>query len=204
MSPLLLESICVLDGAIQLLDYHQRRVTRSLASGSTLSLHHAISQVSLPASGKHKLRLLYNEQGEVELMECAPYEMRRIEKLMLRDASHLDYSSKWADRRELDALMEGVDAKDDVLLLRGKHVCEARYANIAFGEPGDWVTPKNVFLEGVMRQYLLDRGEMKLGAIAVDSIRDYPFLCLFNALIPINKQLIPTGRVVFPYYFGCS
>ncbi len=181
---------------MQLLDYHQRRVSRSLADGYDLQLHHALALVNLPMRGKHKLRLLYNQQGEVDLIEIMPYEMRRIENLLLRDASHIDYSSKWADRRELDALMDGVEAKDDVLLLHGTQVCEGRYANIAFGEPGDWVTPSGVFLEGVMRQSLLDRGELKLGTIDVERMTDYPFLCLFNALVPINEQLLPISRVI--------
>ncbi len=196
MSPLLLESICVLDGRLQLLEYHQKRVNRSLASGYTLQLHALLTKAKLPTRGKHKLRLLYNEQGEVLLIEFIPYEMRHIESLVLRDASHIDYSSKWADRRELDALIDGLSSHEDVLLLRGSQVCEARYANIAFGEPGDWVTPENVFLEGVMRQYLLDTGELKLGEVDLGRMMDYPFICLFNALMPLNMQLIPSEKVI--------
>ncbi len=195
MSPLLLESICILDGSIQLLEYHQKRVNRSLADDYALPLHRALAEVNIPMRGKHKLRLLYSRQGEVKLIETIPYEMRHINRLVLRDASHIDYSSKWADRTALDALMDGVAAKDDVLLLRGSHVCEARYANIAFGEPGNWVTPKDVFLEGVMRQYLLDRGELALGDIDLACMTDYPFLCLFNALIPINEQVFPISQI---------
>ncbi len=195
MSPLLLESICLQDGEICLIEYHQKRVNRSLCSGAKLDLDTAISGLTLPQYGKHKLRLLYDREGQLHHRETIPYEMRQISRLYLREATHINYRFKWADRRMLDDLASDLGEDEDILLTKRGYVCEGRYANIAFGENGNWVTPAQIFLRGVMREYLIAVGEIKIEDVSVASLYDYPYVCLYNALMPLGFCVLPTGVI---------
>ncbi len=197
MSPLVLESICVLDGAPQLLDYHQRRVDRSLLSGHLLDLTAALAELSLPPTGKHKLRLIYDRQGHVKQLEHELYAMRQLRALRLRELDcPFDYAIKWLDRRALDAYAEGLSSDEDVLLLREGFLVEGRYANLALLREGVWYTPQDCLLEGVQRAFLLDTGLLNRKRITIQQLGDYDSIALINAMLPLGSCVLPISSIL--------
>ncbi len=197
MSPLILESMCVLDGAPQLLDYHQRRVDRSLMAGHRLDLTAALAELSLPPTGKHKLRLIYDRQGQVTQLEHEPYAMRQLRSLRLHELDpSFDYTIKWLDRRALDACAEGLPCDEDVLLLREGFLLEGRYANLALQREGIWYTPHDCLLEGVQRAFLLDTGLIRRRRISVQQLRDYDHIALINAMLPLGSCVLPISAIL--------
>ncbi len=187
MSPLLFESICVKDGAVQLLPYHQARVNRALVAGAHFSLEECIAGMDIPSLGRHKLRITYSQQGEVLEKNCDAYTPRRISRLVFRECPELRYEHKWEDRSALRDAASGLSLDEELIITQQGYLCEASYANILLGEEGAWFTPSRCLLAGVKRQFLLDSGEVQLRDIHISDLRYYKNLCLINAMLDVGE-----------------
>ncbi len=197
--PILLESIRIEDGRVELLEYHQDRVDRALRRyfprAGRLWLDRAIETLELPPSGIHKLRLQYRD--EILHAEIQPYIQRRIESLRIVAANDLDYGHKYLERQAIDRLFQQRGACDDVLFSRMGYLTDTSYANVAFFNGSEWITPAWPLLRGCRREFLL------ANKIIVPSIlreRDLPHfseLKVFNSMIPWTMApRIPLERVV--------
>jgi len=208
MSPLLLESICVKEGRALLLPFHQIRVDASLARLQALAprarcspmpklcLTDFVEKLSLPKHNCYKLRLVYDAKGCVNQCCCEPYEIRSIERFVLRDLPDLDYSLKWADRSVLEPAIRGLCSKEEPLICQSGWLCDASYANLLFGAPGNWTTPSHYLLAGVKRASLLASGDIKQAAIHKDSLDKYPYICLINAMMDPEELMFPMHDVL--------
>ena len=169
----LIETIRVADGKIENLEYHSRRMNHLHAR--------KILNISLPTSGTHKLRIVYDENHfEAEI---SAYTIKPVRSLKLVFDNNIMYDHKYEDRTSINRLYKLKETADDVLIIKNKFITDVSYANIIFRSGNEWYTPDSFLLNGTMRQYLLDRKRIKERRITVDDISDFTHFKLINAML---------------------
>ncbi len=195
MSPSLIESLCVREGQLQQLAYHQARVNRSLHPSAQLSLSSVFAPLSLPTQGRHKLRLLYSSAGQVQDISCEAYSPRPIASIVLIEAPELRYEHKWAKRESLDAPRQLLQAGQEPLFCQNGYLCDSSYANIALGEPGQWYTPETHLLAGTKRARLLAEGQLQTAPIHRSELGQYRYITLINAMLDLGEIMLRTELI---------
>ena len=187
---LFIESIRLEDGALHNLHYHNLRTNRTRRE--LLGIRHEINldeYIHIPGdydSGLYKCRVTYGEQ--IVSVELEEYVVRRPQLLKLVEGKDIDYAYKYADRTALDALYEERENCDDILIIKEGRVTDTSYANVAFYDGKDWITPDTPLLKGTRRQELLDNGLITEGPILVGDMDNYQRILLFNAMIPFDTD----------------
>ncbi|TXF88385.1 hypothetical protein FUA23_14705 [Neolewinella aurantiaca] len=183
--PILLESIRIMDGQINLLPYHQRRVDRSrrtyYAKSPALKLDKVIEGLDLPGKGLYKLRIEYG--AELVKHEILPYHPRKVESLKLVNAENVAYGRKYADRSSIRKCLEKKGHCDDILMVQRGHLTDSSYANIALYDGSHWYTPSWPLLRGTRREMLLEKGIIRPSVIRVRDLRSFQSIRLMNAML---------------------
>ena len=174
----LIETIRLVDGKLENLDYHLKRMKASLPS-----LEWSIGEkfdVDLPR-GVYKLRILYDSNEKT--FEITPYKIRPVRSLKLVVDNNIVYDHKFEDRSELERLVAQRGNCDDVLIIKNNLVTDVSYANIIFRSGDQWFTPDSFLLNGTMRQSLLDRRKISERRISVDNLAEFTHFKLINAML---------------------
>jgi len=156
------------------LEYHERRMFES--SGKKFDLYF----LRPPISALWRCKLIY--AATIISVEFTPYIKRKIKSLTLIE-SNISYSSKFVDRKELDALFEARGAGDDTLIVKNGLITDTTIANVAFLNDNDiWLTPKTPLLKGTMREKLLEEGFLKEADIEAKNLQLFKTIAIMNAL----------------------
>jgi len=187
---LLLETIKIEDGKILNLEYHNRRYNSSLknkfgiSGDKDLGLH-----ISMPADlgpGVFRCRILYTKN--IEKIEFVPHEERIVRSLKLVTADGIDYSLKYADRKELEALFEKRDECDEILIVKNGYITDTSVSNIVFRRhDGTWVTPDAPLLGGTMRMFLLETGRISEAGIRSSDLPSFSAAKMINCMTDLEK-----------------
>ncbi len=193
MRPSFIETIRLEDGLPQHLDYHQRRLEATLDRyypelDKPIKLAELLPN-ELP-SGRAKWRIVYTDQ--VEDVSVSPYEARVVDSLRIVEAHEIAYPYKGLDRSAIDACYKERQTCSDVLIVRAGLLTDTSIANIALGDGSLWLTPDRPLLPGTTRARLLDEGRLKEAELRPADLSSYPFIALFNALIPFGSLVLPT------------
>ena len=179
--PLLLETIKVEGYKASNILYHQKRLDKSqkalfgAAAGIDLAL-----LINAPSEALYRCRILYDT--EIRSIEYLPYTPKKIHTLKMVRSS-LDYDYKYADRSDLNALIEAHSQYDDILIEKEGFLTDTSIANIAFYDGSQWFTPKYPLLEGTIRAKLLDEGFLQTKEIQREDLSSYTQVALMNAMI---------------------
>ncbi|WP_277484957.1 aminotransferase class IV [Catalinimonas alkaloidigena] len=185
----MLESICVENGEVQLLHYHEQRMNRSRKDLWGLNKEISLSGIISPllskyAQGLYKCRVLY--QHEVKQLEFVPYQRPQINSLKKVYSHEVDYTYKYAERESLTSLFQQKGECDDILIIKKDVVTDTYFANILFSQGGRWYTSEQPLLNGVQRQFLLDQGTVKEKQILEKDLGQYSHFKFVNALNPFD------------------
>jgi len=184
-----LESIRFDNGQFHLLDLHQQRVDRTFAAFYPGAQPHQL-EVLMPtfsAAGRHKFRFLYD--GLTCAIESAPYQPRTVKTVKCIAADHLDYSFKFADRSEINELVEQAGT-DDIFMIKNGLVTDASYANIACYDGVTWWTPEKPLLDGVKRAELINNGVLRTKPIYPNELPSFKQICIINAMLDLGDVSI--------------
>lgn len=131
-------------------------------------------------SGMKNARCKVIYSNKIESIEFAEYIKQPVSNLKF---VHIDfeYSHKWLDRKNIDALDDGS------IMLKDGLITDTKIANIAFFDGMEWLTPKKPLLYGTARARLLDSGFLKTKDIAVSDIKPYYEVAIMNALRGFEK-----------------
>ncbi len=190
---MLFETICIQNGSIQHLSYHQARFERSRSAlfGDECEPLDLGAIIRPPTgTGILKCRVVYGR--EILDVEYQTYTPRRIRRLKMVESS-LGYSHKFTDREALDELFERRGSADDILIVRDGLVTDTSIANIAFFNGRTWVTPKRPLLRGTTRERLLKSGFLIPRDIRVSEIGTFQKFALLNAMVgfePVENGII--------------
>ncbi len=190
---MLFETICIQNGSIQHLSYHQTRFDASRAAlfGSGLERLDIGTFIKPPTrSGILKCRIVYGR--EIIDISYTPYTQRAVRKLKRIDSS-IGYEHKFTDREAIEELFSARGDADDILIVRDGLVTDTSIANIAFYNGRSWVTPKSPLLRGTTRERLIRSGFLVPRDIGIDEIDRFERFALMNAMIgfsPVESGII--------------
>ncbi|MDP2338628.1 MAG: aminotransferase class IV family protein [Bacteroidota bacterium] len=195
----LVESLKLKNGIVQNLEYHQRRMNRSMnelfPGAGKINLAEAISIPENCQSGLFKVRILYGRF--IEKIEIEPYTFRTIQSLKVVHHESIDYHLKYTDRHILQELFAQRGNCDDIIILKNGLVSDSFAANLLFFDGEKWFTPTVPLLKGTKRQLLLDRGIISEKDIREEDIRSYQKIGLINAMIDMDEMpVINIDRIV--------
>lgn len=187
--PMLIETICIQEGLIPLIDYHNQRANRSRAMlyDMTDQIHLAeyIDLSKLPAPTT-KCRIIYDQY--IRAVQYLPYRIKLIDSLQLvKIDSDYCYQHKYQNRAKLEQYYQLKKEKDDVLMVRDQLITDTYYGNVALHKNDLWYTPRNPLLQGTRRQSLLENKEIIESDITADSISTYDRIRVFNAMIGFGE-----------------
>lgn len=191
---LLLETIKIVDGKPQNLDYHQVRFENARKSMFGLKNFELLSEIiKVPEYAQNELfrcRLLYTEK--IEKIEFLPYNFRQIKTLRLVESSGIDYSYKFADRTELEYLFNQKDICDDIIIVKNGLITDSFAANLVFYDGKKWWTPESPLLKGTKREKLLAEKTISACKIEVGDLQKYSLAGLINAMTEFDTMPVIT------------
>lgn len=194
----LFETIRILDGRPQHLEWHQERLDVSFYTYFNRYPSFRLDQViRVPekfSRGEVKCRVFYGLRG------CrAEYEFyfpRKISTLRLVEAGDLDYSLKYTDRDALNDLLKQKQDCEEVLIIRNGLITDTTYTNIVFFDGERWITPQHPLLEGTSRNRLVASKQIFEGDIRAEDLNRFRFFRLINAMMPFGDQAdIPVENI---------
>jgi len=174
------ETILVMDGKAQNIEYHQARFERTQRELFGTSADMKLSdRIVAPGTGIYRCKVVY----DLEILSCdtLPYEKKPISKLKIVD-SDIDYTYKTVDRSSLEELFAKRGDADDVIIARDGLITDTTIANLAFFDGTHWLTPANPLLKGTTRQRLLDDKSIQESNITIDALKNFTAVALMNAL----------------------
>ena len=182
------ETIRILNGIPQLLNYHQQRVDHTFnyffPQQTPLSLNEILVRIGKPAADIVKCRILYNASDYHVTLE--PYSKRSITKLLFTEQK-INYAFKFTDRQAWENLESLGSTEDEAVVVTGGRIRESTYGNIIFQMEGRWFTPLYPIFFGVMRQYLLDKQRIYTKDLFLDDLRSVDEVKIVNAMMPMEN-----------------
>ncbi|MBN2633821.1 MAG: aminotransferase class IV [Bacteroidales bacterium] len=197
----LLETIKINNGTPENLEFHNRRMNRSLSDlfgiRKCFDLNAILKVPYKFCNGIVKCRIVYDT--EIRETTFQPYAIRPVNSLRLVEDNEIDYRYKYADRSNLDVLFEKRGSCEDILIIKNGYVTDTYYANLVFRSAnGDWLTPESCLLKGTRRTCLLEKNLIKEASIRVSDLTNFTEARLINAMIDIcDTDGIPIENMVW-------
>jgi 4-amino-4-deoxychorismate lyase len=197
---LLFESIRLLDGKFQNLEYHSFRLNQSRKTLFNASDKIELSkQIDVPNHNKHgiyKCKVTYGLKIESVTFEL--YVVRSIQNLMLVEDNTITYNHKFTDRSHLSALFAKRGNYDDILIIKNDFVTDSSFSNIIFFDGTKWVTPSTPLLSGTMRNNLVQNKIITEKDIKITELKHFQKARLINAMLPFHSAIdIPMHTISF-------
>jgi 4-amino-4-deoxychorismate lyase len=179
-----LESIKIVDGVPQNLNYHQNRLDKTLKDNyinfQSIKLDETIKIPQNICKGLFKCRVFYDHK-KVNI-SFTPYEFSKIETLKIVDGLNIVYDYKFTNRDSINELFKQKGTCDDILIVKDGLVTDTSFANIAFFDGMNWLTPEKPLLQGTCRERLISEHQIFPKMITVDKIFEYKYFTIFNAM----------------------
>ena len=192
------ETIRIEGGKAMNLPLHEARMNATRAHfaphTAPISLQKWLDDAPL-SEERVKARVVYNVDGVCETT-FQTYKRREIQWLRMVEDNNISYTFKSADRRELDHLLALRDGCDEVLIVKNGLITDTSFTNVAFFDGHKWLTPAQPLLNGTMRQWLLQRGELMEAQITPASLASFQRVMLFNAMIGAHELELPITHII--------
>lgn len=184
-----IETICILNGEIRNLEFHQERFNRTrfkkFGLKNKLNLENYIQISENQVFGKFKCRIIYNET--IEFVEILPYEIRKINSVKLIENNEIEYPYKSEDRSAFDLLKDAI-VEDEIMLVKNGQVTDSSYSNLVFFDGENWVTPSCYLLNGTMRQSLLQSGKIAEDEVNPKDLNRFFSFKFINAMMNLEES----------------
>ncbi|MHA6696741.1 aminotransferase class IV [Chryseobacterium sp. A301] len=182
-----IESIKITATGAHLLSYHQKRVEDTFQFfGKTcpINLEQIASFHGSVDSGVHKLRVVYDLEGRFE-SRITTYSSPVIPSFQLVECPKISYRFKKEDRAALEQTLQKIHPSQALITQNGL-LTDSTFSNLVFLKEDSWYTPESYLLNGVQRQYLLERKRIQEAHIGVGDLQNYSHFALINALNPLE------------------
>ena len=195
----LFESLCVQDGKLLNSQWHENRFQTSYneyyGSPAPFFLLEGLNIPNNFSKGRVKLRIHYNQKDRIFHFE--QYQIQKIESLQLVYTEELDYSFKYTERENLNALFSQKGKSDDVLIVKKGRITDSLYANVIFFDGNEWWTPNHPLLKGTCRARLLSQEIIKEILLEVNDLKNFKGLKLINAMRDMDQPIIPIENLIY-------
>lgn len=184
-----LETINIQNGIVQNLHGHIARMRETAQhfgfSAPNFPELKTLIPKELQKNAKIKCRLIYHT--EINEITFEKYIPKIIKSLKLVEASP-DYSFKFSDRTELNALLSQKGDCDEILIVRNGCITDTSFSNVVFRRENDFFTPDTYILNGTKRQLLLQQGIIREKRITVENMGEFDEIILVNAMLDGGKN----------------
>ncbi len=196
---LLVETIKTVERNLVNLEYHQKRVNRSIRDlfnkNARVNLAKEIKIPGYLGKGLFKCRVIYDQ--EIRKVEFLPYKQPEITTLKLVPCNDLDYSYKFENRQVITKLLELKGRCDDILILKNDLITDTSFCNIIFSDGNNWITPSKPLLKGTQREYLLEKDMVSEANIKGNDIYSFNSFKLINAMIDFESSQTQPVKNIF-------
>jgi len=189
---LLFETIKVVNKKFQQVSFHNERMNRSryelFGCKDDFNLAELV-EIPTDITGEiYKCKVIYSDK--IKDVEFRKYTPRTIEKLHLVENDEIDYSYKYLNRDQLDALVKEhcKDENEDILIIKNGRVTDTSYSNIALFDGKEWHTPKFPLLKGTKRTKLLYDKRIIERDIMFYDLKNYEQILLINAMLEFDPR----------------
>ncbi|MDD4778625.1 MAG: aminotransferase class IV [Fermentimonas sp.] len=184
-----LETICMLNGKVQNLDVHIRRMQRT-AEYFRFDPPELpdLEELLTPGMDNIKVKCSIQYHNEINSISFERYFPKVINSLKLVNASP-DYAFKFSDRRELNDLLNLREECEEVLIVRNGYITDTTFSNVVLQKGEEFHTPHNPILNGTKRQKLLQEGKISEKIIKKESLKEYSRIYLINAMLDIEDNI---------------
>ncbi len=188
------ETIKCFDEEIFNLDWHQKRIAR------TIGLNINLQEYIYPPSEKLlKCKLIYDDTGILDIT-FVEYKQRDINSFKIIVDNEIEYKNKSINRDELDILFNLKEQADEIIIVKNGFVTDISIANIAILVNDTWITPKLPLLKGTCRDRLIDENFLIEKDITIDELINSQKIALMNAMIDFkiieNSDIINKDEVL--------
>lgn len=182
----LFETISIVDGQVQNIQYHQQRLNNAMRhyfnQNKTFNLNKIIDIPYAFQQGKIRCRVDYNAKSyQVNFFH---YQPKKISTFQCVYTENLDYTFKYSDRKRLD--FPKVLQADEIIIINNGKVSDCSIGNLLFLKQNQWYSSRHFLLKGTQLSYLLDQSKVELADIAIQNIFDYEQIMMINALNPFD------------------
>ncbi len=179
----LLETLKIINGEPQHLEYHQARFNQTRKILYDTQTEIALEKlIHCPfSSGTYRCRIIYTDY--IEHIEYLPYQDRQFRTFQIVTDDSMTYPFKFLNRDSLNQLVAQKGLADDILIVKNGLITDTSIANVAFWENDTWVTPAVPLLKGTTRQRWLTEKRMVAKDITVTDLKKFSKMALMNAMI---------------------
>lgn len=192
-----IESIKLLDGKFYRLERHQERIDQIFdvffPAKDKIQLSELFENQSFPNEGFFKTRVVFDE--ELEILEFIPYKLPTIKTLKIIETEIENAFYKSTDREKINLAFSMKEDCNDVLFVKNGLITDTSYCNVAFFDGENWFTPKVPLILGTQRKNLLNKNLIIEKDIKLSCIKNFQYVCLFNAMIEFKEIIIPIESI---------
>ncbi len=193
-----IETIQIINGKLLNSGYHQKRVERTFANffpgNAVFDIPSFLRKHSLPGRGRYRCTLSYsNDPEEISITEYKP---RKIKSLKLVTVNNIEYSWKYANRTELNRLLETCLLNEEIIIIKNGFITDTSYTNLVFHDGEKWLTPSSPLLKGTRRQKLLEEGKILESEIRLQDLGKFTKCSLINAMMDIGELEVNIQNIV--------
>ena len=179
-----IETIKVVDGQIQNLEYHRARMHRTV--GCDFDIAREVPEEF--RLGVVKYRIVYNANEVIEVA-YSHYVTPVIETLKVVECEGVEYSLKYDDRTVINDLMARRGDCDDIIIVRDGFVTDTSFCNIVLCNSSGFFTPDTPLLEGTKRAQLIAQNRLNVVPIKVGDIQNFDKIILVNAMMELELNV---------------
>lgn len=177
------ETIRITDAKPVNLEYHQRRLNRTLEDNYKQHIYfdlvNILTKYDFDKNKTIKCRFLYNNiDYKIEFEEYC-FSLPKIVYIAKNDK--ISYEYKFSDRSMINS-MKNDFVNNEILIIKNSLVTDTSISNIVFKKGESWETPLKPLLSGTERQKLLDEKKIITAEIYEDDIYKYEAFKLINAM----------------------
>ena len=186
----LVETIKIINGKPQNLEWHQKRYNYShmtiFGRPPEMVLEDVIKVPVNFRSGVVKCRFLYNTDSFTA--EFQNYIKREINSLKIVVDNNIEYGHKFTDRSSINNLLDRKGDCEDILIIKDGKVTDTSFSNIVFYDGRGWYTPSSPLLKGTARERLLKTGKILSRDITRDDLKLFSGCRLINSMLDFEDQ----------------
>ncbi|PJG85095.1 aminotransferase class IV family protein [Conservatibacter flavescens] len=180
----LFETLAIINGQIQNIDWHQKRYIHSLdkyyGQKTAVNLTALLANFQIPAKGEIRCRIDYN--AHTQKVQFFPYQRRIIRTFQPVQCDHIQYHLKFTDRTLLNQLFTQRGQCDEIMIIKQGYITDCSIGNLIFLRQGEWFTPNTPLLNGTQRQQLLAQSRIQTRSIKQQDLELFEEIRLINAL----------------------
>lgn len=194
-----MEAIRIEHGAVTNAELHNARIYRARKALFNIRDRWDVREmIDVPRHiavhpGPVKCRLVYGE--ELTQIEYIPYTKKNIVHLHLVRADHIEYEHKFADRTDIEGLLEGFGPAEDIIMVQEGLVTDFSYGNLIFWDGFRWHTPAKPLLKGTKRQQMIDAGVVAEAEIKVEDLQAFRKCSLINCMLDPGSLEVPIANI---------